>query len=833
MSVWGYRLLCAVLVLGLFEQSRSQQGPTISPFAFEGEVNEVAYAGKHHSSVFATMKYTGSVWRSDDDGKNWKGLNSQLGTDADFTGAFSIVPNPVNPNIVYVVGLEEQCWLSTDAGNTYTEVKANFTVRGFKWHPFEENWAIAYKSNIECIRLRKYRCFGELMLTVDAGLSWRSVAQYVKYPNYAWLQSAGTKGNAKGIAIVQHKRSKGVAQSWDTDLDFVQSDNFFETKSVLLPKGNNFAIIDKYVFVAVANTNTEVTLWVSTNNAVSFSIVRMPVELAERSYGILHTAEQSLFVIVRGGSIGAKWGNLYQSDESGTQMALSLSNNHYERGRNADIVKVQGIEGVYIVNVLLNPDADHAESPPELQTMITFDKGGAWMPLTPPSKDSTGVHYPGCSQRQCHLHLFFKGNPQKYSPIYSTTSATGLILATGAVAPYMREDMRPDELGTFFSRDGGRTWSEVRKGTGVYEFADHGAIMVVGSNQYKTDSIKYSWDEGLTWQSAQLGTSMEIDNIRTEPKATSQKFVVTGRTTMGKGHIAHLDFAAMHQRQCQGEDSPGHGGSDFEIWSPRDPAGGSESSCVLGRTIQYTRRKQSAKCFNGVERERQTIRDNCPCTKVDFECDMGYEKEGEGDSAQCMPSQKENYPAEEEEFNRDMETLYNKPDKLNYFCNKYADKEEFYVPSGYRRIPGDTCFGGLDLHEKHMECQSRSVSHTGFGVLIILVILAAVMGGVTLLSRHERFRFVMQNMGNSMPYVKYLVIGDKYTPESVFDEDFALVDDDNVDEPEVIPDVGYEPRSTAMPSPTRSAAAVAPDDPFDNDPFNPHIEPVVNRDDAF
>jgi len=91
----------------------------------------------------------------------------------------------------------------------------------------------------------------------------------------------------------------------------------------------------------------------------------------------------------------------------------------------------------------------------------------------------------------------------------------------------------------------------------------------------------------------------------------------------------------------------------------------------------------------------------------------------------------------------------------------------------------------------------------------------------------------MQNMGNSMPYVKYLVIGDKYTPESVFDEDFALVDDDNVDEPEVIPDVGYEPRSTAMPSPTRSAAAVAPDDPFDNDPFNPHIEPVVNRDDAF
>jgi len=467
--------------------------------------------------------------------------------------------------------------------------------------------------------------------------------------------------------------------------------------------------------------------------------------------------------------------------------------------------------------------------------MITFDKGGAWMPLKPPKVDSTGVHYPECAASTCHLHLFFKGNPMKYSPIYSTTSATGLILATGVVAPYMREDMRPDELGTFFSRDGGRTWSEVRQGTASYEFGDHGSIMVVGSNQFKTDTIKYSWDEGLTWQTTQLGVSMEIENIRTEPKATSQRFVVTGRTSVGKGHVAHLDFSTMHERHCQGEDQAGHDGSDFEIWSPRDPAGGSDSSCVLGRTVQYTRRKQSSKCFNGVERERRTIRENCPCTKVDFECDMGFEKEGDGDSAQCMPSHAENVPEEEEAFARDMETLYSTPAKLNFFCNKYPDKEEFFVPSGYRRIPGDTCFGGLDLHEKHLECPSAgAVSHTGLGVLIVLVMLAAVMGGVTLLSRHERFRFVMQNMGDQMPYVKYLVIGDKYTPESLFDEDFALVDEDgadDVDGPEVIPDVGYDPYTAKQNKQGKSKAQVEDDfgsfnDGAEEDPFNPNIEPL-------
>jgi len=408
-------------------------------------------------------------------------------------------------------------------------------------------------------------------------------------------------------------------------------------------------------------------------------------------------------------------------------------------------------------------------------------------------------------------------------------------MATGVVAPYLREDMRADELGTFFSRDAGRTWSEVRKGTAAYEFADHGSVMVVASNNYKTDTIKYSWDEGLTWQTAQLGVSLEVENIRTEPKVTSQTFLVTGHTGTGKGHVVHLDFSTMHEQQCKGEDQAGHDGSDYEIWSPRDPAGGSDSSCVLGRTIQYTRRKQSSKCFNGVERERRTIRENCPCTKVDFECDMGYEKEGDGNNAKCMPSHRANIPAEEEEFSRDMETLYSFPEKLNFFCSKYNDKEEFYVPSGYRRIPGDTCFGGLDLHEKHMECPSRSVSHTGFGVLIILVILAAVMGGVTLLSRHERFRFVMQNMGDTMPYVKYLVIGEKYTPESVFDEDFALVDDDDdtEDEPQVIPDVSYSPSSKPMSSNDRglAAAKVAPDPhddfgDFNEDPFNPTVQPV-------
>ena len=106
------------------------------------------------------------------------------------------------------------------------------------------------------------------------------------------------------------------------------------------------------------------------------------------------------------------------------------------------------------------------------------------------------------------------------------------------------------------------------------------------------------------------------------------------------------------------------------------------------------------------------------------------------------------------------------------------------------------------------------------------------MGGVTLLSRHERFRFVMQNMGDNMPYVKYLVVGDRYKPESVFDEDFALVDDEDPEGPAEIPDVGYDPSSKGgYDSPGRMPSqAESPENDFEDDPFNPKVQPVSDMD---
>lgn len=164
--------------------------------------------------------------------------------------------------LVFITGMKKNNWVTTNGGDTYTNVNTNFILRGLKWHPYQQ-WAIAYESNIECLYERTHRCFGNLMLSTDGGLHWKRIAWNIKYPNYAWLQTGTGKAweNKKDIVAVQHKKDRGPKQSWDTELNFIHSDNFFQEKKpeVMLPRGNNFAIIDKYIFVAVANSQKEVS----------------------------------------------------------------------------------------------------------------------------------------------------------------------------------------------------------------------------------------------------------------------------------------------------------------------------------------------------------------------------------------------------------------------------------------------------------------------------------------------------------------------------------------------------------------------------------------------
>ena len=59
-----------------------------------------------------------------------------------------------------------------------------------------------------------------------------------------------------------------------------------------------------------------------------------------------------------------------------------------------DVHRVSGLRGIYLASRLPAGSAVHQSSrlgPEHVQTLITFDKGGRWQPVTPPAVDATGV----------------------------------------------------------------------------------------------------------------------------------------------------------------------------------------------------------------------------------------------------------------------------------------------------------------------------------------------------------------------------------------------------------------------------------------------------------
>jgi len=190
-----------------------------------------------------------------------------------------------------------------------------------------------------------------------------------------------------------------------------------------------------------------------------------------------------------------------------------------------------------------------------------------------------------------------------YAPPYSQESAVGIVMAVGSVGDKLDFD-KGARKGTFLSRDGGLSWTEIAKIPLIYEFGDHGGLLVAAPNVQSTTQVRYSWNEGKTWTKLKVSDApIFIDNIIIEPKSTAQQFVIYGsydnsseeasgeddirapaKRDTGSDVMITLDFAGLHEPKCKGVDKPGADDSDFELWSPHDDGRhGSSDKCFLGQ----------------------------------------------------------------------------------------------------------------------------------------------------------------------------------------------------------------------------------------------------------
>ena len=92
----------------------------------------------------------------------------------------------------------------------------------------------------------------------------------------------------------------------------------------------------------------------------------------------------------------------------------------------------------------------------------------------------------------CSLHIH--GTSDYWGPFYSLDSAIGLAMATGNLGD--RLTAYASKTNTYLTRDGGLSWIEAAKGSHIYEFGDHGGVILMARDNVPTQTLSYSWDQG-------------------------------------------------------------------------------------------------------------------------------------------------------------------------------------------------------------------------------------------------------------------------------------------------------------------------------------------------
>lgn len=290
--------------------------------------------------------------------------------------------------------------------------------------------------------------------------------------------------------------------------------------------------------------------------------------------------------------------------------------------------------------------------------------GSSWAPIKAPEKRINGDSYT-CdvtNTEECSLHLHSVSSPHNFGKVFSSP-APGFIMGVGSVGATLEPY---EDCDTYVSSDAGVTWRMAQEGAHKYEMGDQGSILVIVDDEDRTDHVHYSYDFGQTWERLELGVTLRALLLTTVPDSTSQKFMVLG--TLGRGDasdqgrhaVVYLDFAPLQERKC--------GDKDVEQWYVRPPTG---RDCVLGHKQWYRRRRPDAKCYVGNKfHEEIGHEEDCECVDEDYECDFNYVlADGE-----CVSRGLETVPIGQ--------------------CTR--EGQTYMGSSGYRKIPGDTCKGGIE-----------------------------------------------------------------------------------------------------------------------------------------
>jgi len=622
-------------------------------------------------------------------------------------------------SVVFVQGTGATNWWSTDAGNTFYEDRCPVHLDGMHFHRRESSYAMGFVG----LDMPK-----AVYVTRDAGRTWTKVFHSVLEADFG----------DSGHMWIGKNRVYGVAHEDWTDFDLVYTEN----------QGNSYEIMQTNIFTARFLEHQIFTLAYADNWGDIYLRVSPDVGLEVKQfyraefpwgedtneknlYNILDDHTGAVFMGINHHKADSRFGHLYVSDPKGIQYVLSLPHIVHAY-TNFDFMRVLGLSGVYVANSLENY-LDDPRRDAEIKSYISFNNGNTWEYITAPKLDMYGKPWP-CTGAQCSLHLHgwrSYTDHQLFGPFYSANSALGLIIGNGNVGEYLL--LEPPSTSTFISTDGGISFSELFRGTSIYEIGDHGGIVVWAELGKVVTIIHYTLDFGKTSNYITLDKPIRVWNIVSEDYLNGTSFLVIDFTYKT---VVHLEFKdAFNNKVCDLR-------VDYEDWSPVNPyTKDSEGlKCLMGKEVVYSRRKVGSMCHSPPDYQDHKIKSqkHCKCTYEDFECDYGYYYTRRETSGKIICERDETIVLSDP-------PLWCKPGR------------KYNSTNGYRLEAGNDCRDGIDMHPTEKACPgtaledadttsgpSEGSSHTAgwvaIGVLVPIILLIVVAAFVALNSEKLRDR---------------------------------------------------------------------------------------------
>jgi photosystem II stability/assembly factor-like uncharacterized protein len=573
--------------------------------------------GTDESVVFLTDK--NEAYKSRDHGKTW-----EVAVKDATEPIVAIYPHQYDNDYVYFITPSKTVYYSQNRAETIHSFKApdvpnvdRLPILSF--HQANPDW-ILWTGDQDCTFGHNRECHVSAHVSKKNGAedSWDPLMQWVRRCQFMYREG---RSQSEELVFCEHWE----AENTKGNLQLLTSDDLFDTRNPpVFGDVVDFATMAEFIVIAAKTDDHHFLEAHASIDGRTFAHAAFPSNFQvehERAYTVLDSSTNSVFLHVTvDGERGHEYGTILKSNSNGTSYVVSIDYVNRNTAGYVDFEKMQGVEGVAMVNVVANFAELGRGAPKKLKSMLTHDDGSDWAYLPCPEKNLDGHAY-NCdkndlSKQSLHLHSYTERSDPRDT--FSSPSAVGLMIGVGNVGEHLGLYNEGD---TFLTADGGITWKMVRKGTYMWEYGDQGSIIVLVERNSPTTEVQYTTDEGETWTRKKFSDEpMLVERITTLPSDNSRNFLLWGMINAQLATV-NLDFTGLTDKQCNlDKENPEGDKSDYYLWSPSHPLKREEKDCLFGHKARYYRKKPDRNCFNGPMIDRlHDVERNCSCTRQDFE----------------------------------------------------------------------------------------------------------------------------------------------------------------------------------------------------------------------